>query len=96
MLPVDLCLLCSLSAGEDKLAFSVFIELTPDAQVVSHRFARSVINSCAKLAYEHAQVFLFSSLPVSQLSAFFCLCYLFSLFLRAFLKDPIKVLTTKF
>lgn len=74
MLPVDLCLLCSLSAGEDKLAFSVFIELTPDAQVVSHRFARSVINSCAKLAYEHAQVFLFSSLPVSLLSAFFCQC----------------------
>lgn len=56
MLPIELCQLCSLTPMEDKLAFSVFVELSPDAQVVSHRFARSVINSCTKLAYEHAQV----------------------------------------
>ncbi|KAG8286939.1 DIS3-like exonuclease 2 [Homalodisca vitripennis] len=56
MLPVELCQLCSLTPGEDKLAFSVFVEMTPNAEVVSHRFARSVIHSCAKLAYEHAQM----------------------------------------
>ncbi|XP_054288241.1 DIS3-like exonuclease 2 [Macrosteles quadrilineatus] len=56
MLPLELCQLCSLTSGEDKLAFSVFVELTPDAQVVTHRFARSVIHSCTKLAYEHAQM----------------------------------------
>ncbi|XP_055606687.1 DIS3-like exonuclease 2 [Uranotaenia lowii] len=58
MLPKPLCFLCSLLPGEDKLAFSVFWEITRDAQIVKTRFARTVINSCAQLAYEHAQVML--------------------------------------
>lgn len=58
MLPKPLCFLCSLLPGEDKLAFSVFWEITPDAQVLSTRFAKTVINSCTQLAYEHAQVML--------------------------------------
>ncbi|XP_021207163.2 DIS3-like exonuclease 2 [Bombyx mori] len=55
MLPDDLCMLCSLFPGVDKLAFSVFWEMTKDAKVISYRFARTVINSCCQLAYEHAQ-----------------------------------------
>lgn len=55
MLPDDLCLLCSLFPGVDKLAFSIFWEITKDAEVLSHRFSKTVINSCSQLSYEHAQ-----------------------------------------
>jgi len=48
--------MCSLLPGDDKLAFSVFWEISPEAEIVSHYFTRSVIRSCAQLAYEHAQV----------------------------------------
>lgn len=58
MLPDELCMLCSLFPGVDKLAFSVFWEMTPDAKMISHRFAKTVIHSCAQLAYEHAQSIL--------------------------------------
>lgn len=58
MLPDELCMLCSLFPGVDKLAFSVFWEITKDAQVLRHRFSKTVINSCAQLAYEHAQAIL--------------------------------------
>ncbi|EAT47482.1 AAEL001397-PA [Aedes aegypti] len=58
MLPKSLCFLCSLLPGEDKLAFSVFWEITPDAKVLKTRFAKTVINSCTQLAYEHAQIML--------------------------------------
>ncbi|CAG9812919.1 unnamed protein product [Phaedon cochleariae] len=55
MLPVELCLHCSLLPGEDKLAFSVFWEITKDGEILSKRYTRTIINSCSKLAYEHAQ-----------------------------------------
>ncbi|KAI5645417.1 RNB domain-containing protein [Phthorimaea operculella] len=55
MLPDELCMLCSLFPGVDKLAFSVFWEITPDAKVLSHRFAKTIIHSCCQLAYDHAQ-----------------------------------------
>lgn len=58
MLPDELCMICSLTPGQDKLAFSVIYEITPDAQVISHRFARSIIRSCTKFAYEHAQAII--------------------------------------
>ncbi|XP_034831220.1 DIS3-like exonuclease 2 isoform X1 [Maniola hyperantus] len=58
MLPDELCMLCSLFPGVDKLAFSVFWEITQNAQVISHRFAKTVINSCCQLAYDHAQAVL--------------------------------------
>lgn len=58
MLPDELCMLCSLFPGVDKLAFSVFWEITKDGKVLSHRFAKTVINSCSQLAYEHAQAIL--------------------------------------
>lgn len=55
MLPVELCLMCSLLPGKDCLTFSVFWEMTKDGEVLSTRFKRTVINSCCQLAYEHAQ-----------------------------------------
>lgn len=59
MLPVPLCLLCSLLPGVDKLAYSVFWEMKAEtAEIISTRFTRSVVNSCAKLSYDHAQAVL--------------------------------------
>ncbi|XP_053665780.1 DIS3-like exonuclease 2 [Anopheles marshallii] len=58
MLPKQLCNTCSLLPGEDKLAFSVFWEMQPDGTMLSTRFARTVINSCSQLSYEHAQLML--------------------------------------
>lgn len=57
MLPVPLCLLCSLLPGSDKMAYSVFWEMKPEtAEIVNTRFTRSIINSCGKLSYDHAQM----------------------------------------
>ncbi|KAM3966197.1 DIS3-like exonuclease 2 [Aphomia sociella] len=58
MLPDELCMLCSLFPGVDKLAFSVFWEIDENATVISHRFSKTVINSCSQLAYDHAQAIL--------------------------------------
>ncbi|XP_028170176.1 DIS3-like exonuclease 2 [Ostrinia furnacalis] len=58
MLPDDLCMLCSLLPGVDKLAFSVFWEINDNAEVLTHRFAKTVIHSCSQLAYDHAQAIL--------------------------------------
>jgi protein SSD1 len=57
MLPRLLCEeLCSLNPGVDRLAFSVFWNIDSDAKIIGEpRFTRSVINSCAKLWYDHAQ-----------------------------------------
>lgn len=56
MLPTEMCFLCSLLPGDDKLAFSVFWEITPQAEILKHYITRSVIKSCAQLSYQHAQV----------------------------------------
>ena len=58
MLPQSLCLTCSLLPGKDKLAFSVFWEMTSAAEVIKTRFAKTVVRSCAKLSYSHAQQML--------------------------------------
>lgn len=55
MLPKPLCFKCSLLPGEDKFAFSVFWKISKNAQILSTRFARTVLNSCTQFAYEHAQ-----------------------------------------
>jgi len=56
MLPVDLCRLCSLTPGEDKLAFSVFWKVKPDLTLSEPRFTRSVLHSSCQMSYEQAQV----------------------------------------
>jgi len=56
MLPRPLCEnLCSLNPDEDRLTFTVEWTMNEEAQIVSEWFGRTVIRSCTKLAYEHAQ-----------------------------------------
>merc|ERR1712059_84509 len=56
MLPRPLCEnLCSLNPAEDRLTFTVEWRMNAKAQIVSEYFGRTVIRSCTKLAYEHAQ-----------------------------------------
>jgi len=60
MLPRRLCEhLCSLNPGVDRLSYSVVFEMSPDGKRVGTPwYGRGIIRSCAKLAYEHAQVFI--------------------------------------
>lgn len=56
MLPRPLCEnLCSLNPGEDRLCYTVEWTMSPEGDIVSEWFGRTVIRSCVKLAYEHAQ-----------------------------------------
>ncbi|XP_018323945.1 DIS3-like exonuclease 2 isoform X2 [Agrilus planipennis] len=55
MLPTEMCMHCSLLPGKDKLSFSVLWEMTSEGEILKTEYTRSVINSCAQLAYEHAQ-----------------------------------------
>ena len=56
MLPRPLCEnLCSLNPSEDRLCFSVEWKMNERGEILSEWFGRTVIRSCAKLAYEHAQ-----------------------------------------
>ncbi|XP_053167468.1 DIS3-like exonuclease 2 isoform X2 [Hemicordylus capensis] len=56
MLPKLLCEeLCSLNPLTDRLTFSVIWKLTPEGKILDEWFGRTVICSCAKLSYDHAQ-----------------------------------------
>lgn len=46
--------ICSLVAGEDRLAFSVFFEMDADARVLGRRFELTAIRSAARLTYRQA------------------------------------------
>lgn len=57
MLPRSLTTdICSLRSDGERLTFSVMFEITPDAQVRSEKFHKSVIHSKAQLSYEEAQM----------------------------------------
>jgi len=59
MLPENLSNgLCSLRPNEDRLAFSVFAEITRDGTIRNVRFGRSVIRSAARLTYRQALALL--------------------------------------
>ncbi|XP_030898923.2 DIS3-like exonuclease 2 isoform X2 [Melopsittacus undulatus] len=56
MLPKLLCEeLCSLNPMQDRLTFSVMWKLTPEGKILDEWFGRTVICSCVKLSYDHAQ-----------------------------------------
>ncbi|XP_047446255.1 DIS3-like exonuclease 2 [Mugil cephalus] len=56
MLPRLLCEeLCSLNPLTDRLTFSVIWKITPEGKILSEWFGRSIICSCVKLSYDHAQ-----------------------------------------
>lgn len=53
-------------AGVERLAFSVTWDLTPEGRILSQWAGRSIIKSCVKLAYGHAQEMIegsFAGLP---------------------------------
>ena len=50
--------LCSLRPHEDKLTFSVVLELTPEAKIVSSRIVRTIIDSDWRFDYEGAQAII--------------------------------------
>ncbi len=59
MLPFELSdNLCSLSEGDEKLAFSAIFEINPHAKVLSKWFEKSVIKSAKRFTYESAQEIL--------------------------------------
>ncbi|XP_031495106.1 exosome complex exonuclease RRP44 homolog A [Nymphaea colorata] len=47
--------ICSLRSDVERLAFSVIWEMTPEADIISSRYTKSVIKSCAALSYIEAQ-----------------------------------------
>ena len=47
--------LCSLRSNVDRLAFSCIWEITPEAEVVTVRYTKSIIRSKASLTYDEAQ-----------------------------------------
>ncbi len=56
MLPFELSdNLCSLSEGDEKLAFSAIFEIDPKAKIHSRWFGKSVIKSAKRFTYENAQ-----------------------------------------
>jgi ribonuclease R len=56
MLPEQLSnVLCSLRPNEDKLAFSVVFEFTPQGDLLGHWYGKSVIHSNRRFAYEEVQ-----------------------------------------
>ncbi|XP_054556140.1 DIS3-like exonuclease 2 isoform X2 [Talpa occidentalis] len=71
MLPRLLCEeLCSLNPMTDKLTFSVIWTLTPEGKILDEWFGRTVICSCTKLSYEHAQSMIESppgKIPATEL-----------------------------
>jgi DIS3-like exonuclease 2 len=57
MLPRTLCEnLCSLNPNEERLTFSVIWRLNANGDILSEWFGRTIIKSCVKLSYEHAQI----------------------------------------
>ena len=56
MLPRLLCEeLCSLNPGVDRLAFSIVWNISPAGEIIDQWIGRTMIKSCAKLTYAHAQ-----------------------------------------
>ncbi|UJR26589.1 hypothetical protein I4U23_007909 [Adineta vaga] len=56
MLPRLLCdRLCSLNPNEDRLTYSVIWTMNEQGDILDEQFTRSIIRSCVKLSYDHAQ-----------------------------------------
>lgn len=56
MLPEKLSnVICSLVPNKDRLTYSVIVEITPDAKVVSYEIKKSIINSKRRFTYEQVQ-----------------------------------------
>ncbi|OWM70476.1 exosome complex exonuclease RRP44 homolog A [Punica granatum] len=60
--------ICSLRADVERLAFSVIWEMTPEAEIISTRYTKSIIKSCAALSYIEAQARMDDSRLVDPLT----------------------------
>uniref|UniRef100_A0A2P2KWZ0 Uncharacterized protein MANES_01G156500 n=1 Tax=Rhizophora mucronata TaxID=61149 RepID=A0A2P2KWZ0_RHIMU len=60
--------ICSLRADVERLAFSVIWEMSPEADIISTRYTKSVIRSCAALSYIEAQARMDDSRLVDPLT----------------------------
>lgn len=59
MLPENISnVLCSLRPQEDKLTFSVIIEMTPSGVIIKKWLGKTVIHSCHRFTYEEVQAIL--------------------------------------
>ncbi len=59
MLPARLSeQICSLNPGVDRMAYSVFLTISPDGEVRSHEFHKTVIHSKRRFAYEDVEEIL--------------------------------------
>ncbi|GAB0098623.1 DIS3-like exonuclease 2 [Sergentomyia squamirostris] len=74
MLPLQMCLNCSLLPGKDRLAFSVFWRMNADGEILEERFTKSIINSCVQLAYNHAQTIIDRSPESLRVEDFPAIC----------------------
>jgi ribonuclease R len=54
---------CSLRPREDKLAFSVLMEITPEGEVVDYAIRETVIHSKERLTYDEAQTYINGGRP---------------------------------
>ena len=61
--------LCSLNPSEDRLTFTVEWIMNAEGDILEEWFGRSIIRSCVKLAYEHAQSMLDSPKKVFFLAS---------------------------
>ncbi|XP_073280073.1 exosome complex exonuclease RRP44 homolog A-like [Primulina huaijiensis] len=60
--------ICSLRADVERLAFSVIWEMTPEAVIISTKFTKAIIKSCAALSYVEAQARMDDSRLVDPLT----------------------------
>lgn len=59
MLPEELSNgICSLNPNEDRLTYSVIVEMTPRGKILSHQISKTVINSKRRFTYEEVQQIL--------------------------------------
>lgn len=66
MLPEKLCNgVCSLRPNEEKLCFSVVMEMNDKAEVLKSWFGKTVINSDTRYCYEEAQTIIDSQTPTT-------------------------------
>ncbi|KAJ6378417.1 hypothetical protein OIU78_028623 [Salix suchowensis] len=60
--------ICSLRADVERLAFSVIWEMTPEAEIISTKYTKSIIKSSAALSYVEAQARMDDSRLVDPLT----------------------------
>ena len=60
---------CSLRPQEDKLAFSILMEVSPQGDVVDYEICETVIHSQQRLTYERAQDYIEGGYPDDKMAA---------------------------